>query len=44
MVALQSLQNDQVTIVGLEVEVNDLKNAADHVMDMVESQVAVGIC
>jgi hypothetical protein len=40
VVALQSLQNDQVTIAGLEVEVNDLKNAADHVMDMMETQVA----
>jgi hypothetical protein len=29
-----------VTIAGLEVEVTDLKNAADLVMDMVESQVA----
>jgi hypothetical protein len=29
-----------VTITRLEVEVNGLKNAADHVMDMVEPQVA----
>jgi hypothetical protein len=29
-----------VTIAGLELEVNDLKNAANHVMDMVEPQVA----
>jgi hypothetical protein len=28
-----------VIIAGLEVELNDLKNAADHVMDM-ETQVA----
>jgi hypothetical protein len=28
-----------VTIVGLDVEVNDLKNAADHVMDTMELQV-----
>jgi hypothetical protein len=32
MVALQSLQNDQVTIAGLEVEINDLKNVADLVL------------
>jgi hypothetical protein len=37
MVALQSLRNDQVTIAGLEVEVNNLKNAANYVMDMVET-------
>jgi hypothetical protein len=37
VVALLSLRNDQVIIVGLEVEVNDLKNDADHVMDMVET-------
>jgi hypothetical protein len=30
------LWNDRVTIAGLEVDVNDLKNAPDHVMDMVE--------
>lgn len=40
MVALQSLKNDQVAIAGLQVEVNDLKNAADNVMDMVVPQVA----
>jgi hypothetical protein len=33
------LQSDEVTIARLEVEVNDLKNVADHVMDMMESQV-----
>jgi hypothetical protein len=38
-VALQLLRNDQVIIAGLKVEVNDLKNATDHVMDMVETQV-----
>jgi hypothetical protein len=40
VVALQSLQNDQVAIAGLEVEVNDLKNATHHVMDKVVPQVA----
>ena len=33
--AMQSLQNDQVVIAGLEVEMTDLKNAAGYVMDMV---------
>jgi hypothetical protein len=40
VVALQSLQNDQVAIAGLKVEVNDLKNVVDHIMDMVVPQVA----
>jgi chromosome segregation ATPase len=31
-VALKSLQNDQVTIVGYEVELNDLKGAANYAM------------
>jgi hypothetical protein len=38
-VALKSLQNDQVIIVGQELELNDLKNAAHLVMDMMASQV-----
>jgi hypothetical protein len=37
MVALQNLRNVQVTVAGLEVEVNDLKNVANYVMDMVET-------
>jgi hypothetical protein len=41
VVALQSLQNDQVGIAGLEVEMSDLKNATNHVMDMVLPYVAV---
>jgi hypothetical protein len=36
---LQSLQNDHVAIAGLEVEVNDLKNTADHAKDIVVPQV-----
>jgi chromosome segregation ATPase len=32
-VALKSLQNDQVTIAGYEVELNDLKGAANYAMD-----------
>jgi chromosome segregation ATPase len=38
-VALKALQNDQVTIAGREVELNDLKNAANFVMDILASQV-----
>jgi septum formation topological specificity factor MinE len=38
-VALKSLQNDQVIIVGQEVELNDLKNAAHYAMDMIAVQV-----
>jgi hypothetical protein len=38
-VALKSLQNDQVIIVGQELELNDLKNAAHLAMDMMASQV-----
>jgi hypothetical protein len=38
-VALKSLQNDQVIIVGQEVELNDLKNAAHYAMDMITVQV-----
>ena len=38
VVAMQSLQNDQVAIVGLEVEIADLKEAAEYVMDMVAPQ------
>jgi hypothetical protein len=37
MVALQNLRNVQVTVAGLEVEVNNLKNVANYVMDMVET-------
>jgi hypothetical protein len=36
---LKSLQNDQVTIAGQEVELNDLKNATHYAMDMIASQV-----
>jgi hypothetical protein len=32
-VALKSSQNDQVTIAGYEVELNDLKGTAKYVMD-----------
>jgi hypothetical protein len=39
VVALQSLRNDEVSISGHEVEVNDLKNSANYVIDMVETQV-----
>ena len=35
---MQSLQNDQVAITGLEVEIADLKEAAEYVMDMVAPQ------
>jgi septum formation topological specificity factor MinE len=38
-VALKSLQNDQVIIVGQEVELNDLKNVAHYAMDMIAVQV-----
>jgi hypothetical protein len=34
-VALKSLQNDQVTIAGYEVELNDLKGAANYAMDCI---------
>jgi hypothetical protein len=34
-VALKSLQDDQVTIVGYEVELNDLKSAANYAMDCI---------
>jgi hypothetical protein len=34
-VALKSLQNDQVTIAGYEVELNDLKGAANYTMDCI---------
>jgi hypothetical protein len=34
-VALKSLQNDQVTIAGYKVELNDLKGAANSVMDCI---------
>jgi hypothetical protein len=36
---LKSLQNDQVTIAGQEVELNDLKNTAHYAMDMIVLQV-----
>jgi hypothetical protein len=32
---LKSLQNDQVTIAGYEVELNDLKGAANYAMDCI---------
>ena len=35
---MQSLQNDQVAIAGLEVEITNLKDAAGYVMDMVVPQ------
>jgi chromosome segregation ATPase len=38
-VALKVLRNDQVIIAGQEVELNNLKNTAHFVMDMVETQV-----
>ena len=38
VVAMQSLQNDQVAIAGLEVEIVDLKEAAGYIMDMVAPQ------
>jgi hypothetical protein len=34
-VALKSLQNDQVTIAGYEVELRDLKGAASYAMDCI---------
>jgi hypothetical protein len=34
-VVLKSLQNDQMTITGYEVEVNDLKGAANYAMDCI---------
>jgi hypothetical protein len=34
-VALKSLQNDQVTIAGYEVEMNDLKGTANYAMDCI---------
>jgi hypothetical protein len=34
-VALKSLQNDQVTIAGYEVELNDVKGAANYAMDCI---------
>jgi hypothetical protein len=34
-VALKSLQNDQVTIAGYEVELNDLKGTANYAMDCI---------
>jgi chromosome segregation ATPase len=34
-VALKSLQNDQVTIAGYEVELNDLKGATNYAMDCI---------
>ena len=36
---MQSLQNDQVAIAGLEVDIADLKDVAGYVMDMVVPQV-----
>jgi hypothetical protein len=38
-VALKSLQNDQVTITGHEVELMDMKNAAHYAMDCIAAQV-----
>ena len=38
VVAMQSLQNDQVAIAGLEVEIIDLKEVAGYIMDMVALQ------
>jgi hypothetical protein len=38
-VALKSLQNDQVIIIGQEVELNDLKNVAHYAMDFIAAQV-----
>jgi hypothetical protein len=34
-VVLKSLQNDQITIAGYEVELNDLKGAANYAMDCI---------
>jgi hypothetical protein len=34
-VVLKSLQNDQMTIAGYEVELNDLKGAANYAMDCI---------
>ena len=41
-VALKSLQNDQVTITGYEVELNDLKGAANYAMDCIAVPVEGG--
>jgi chromosome segregation ATPase len=41
-VALKSLQNDQVTIAGYEVELNDLKGAANYAMDCIAVPVEGG--
>ena len=38
VVAMQTLQNDQVAIAGMEVEMADLKRAAEYIMDMVVPQ------
>ena len=38
VVAMQTLQNDQVAIAGMEVEMTDLKRAAEYIMDMVVPQ------
>ena len=38
VLAMQSLQNDQVAIAGLEVEIVDLKEATEYVLDMVAPQ------
>jgi chromosome segregation ATPase len=38
-VALKSLQNDQVTIAGYEVELNNLKGAANYTMDCIVVQI-----
>jgi hypothetical protein len=41
-VALKSLQNDQVTIVGHEVELRDLKGSASYTMDCIAVPVEGG--
>jgi chromosome segregation ATPase len=41
-VALKSLQNDQVTIAGYEVELNDLKGAANYAMGCIAVPVEGG--
>ena len=38
VVAMQTLQNDQVALAGMEVEMTDLKRAAEYIMDMVVPQ------
>ena len=38
VVAMQTLQNDQVALVGMEVEMTNLKRAAEYIMDMVVPQ------